>query len=290
MAEDTGGVKDAGKTITDANPAYTVLIDQDHLVSKLYNMVNVGNGYSTFSPAFQQATLPIFFCPSRRFPMVSPASQNNGSVNALLVANGNVAGACGDYGCCSSDGTSGNNAAQGANGAMVNSSVLDPSPSTMPASWGGKYGYPGSWPQGPNQQDQPNLNPPSIPLVFINRWSSYTSFKSITAGTSNVLLIGEKHVRQGHFGEAGDGDQAYYSGANHNSAQRMAGVGYPLASGPLDSTANFFDRFGSAHVNFVNFVFCDGSVRAVAVWIDQTNLGRLANRMNGTPVTFQFDS
>ena len=44
MAEDTGGVKDAGKTITDANPAYTVLIDQDHLVSKLYNMVNVPTG------------------------------------------------------------------------------------------------------------------------------------------------------------------------------------------------------------------------------------------------------
>jgi tetratricopeptide (TPR) repeat protein len=44
VAEDTGGVKDAGKAITDANPAYTVLIDQDHLVSKLYNMVNVPTG------------------------------------------------------------------------------------------------------------------------------------------------------------------------------------------------------------------------------------------------------
>jgi hypothetical protein len=44
VAEDTGGVKDVGKTITDANPNYTVLIDQDHLVSKLYNMVNVPTG------------------------------------------------------------------------------------------------------------------------------------------------------------------------------------------------------------------------------------------------------
>jgi len=44
VAEDTGGVKDAGKAITDANPTYTVLIDQDHLVSKLYNMVNVPTG------------------------------------------------------------------------------------------------------------------------------------------------------------------------------------------------------------------------------------------------------
>lgn len=44
MAEDTGGVKDAGKWITDAKATYTVLIDTEHLVSKLYNMVNVPTG------------------------------------------------------------------------------------------------------------------------------------------------------------------------------------------------------------------------------------------------------
>ena len=44
MAQDTGGVKDAGKWITDAKATYTVLIDQEHLVSKLYNMVNVPTG------------------------------------------------------------------------------------------------------------------------------------------------------------------------------------------------------------------------------------------------------
>jgi hypothetical protein len=44
VAQDTGGVKDAGKWITDAKATYTVLIDQDHLVSKLYNMVNVPTG------------------------------------------------------------------------------------------------------------------------------------------------------------------------------------------------------------------------------------------------------
>lgn len=44
VAEDTGGVKDAGRIITAANPAYTVLIDEQHLVSKLYNMVNVPTG------------------------------------------------------------------------------------------------------------------------------------------------------------------------------------------------------------------------------------------------------
>ena len=39
MAQDTNGVKDAGPWITAAHPTYTGLIDEKHLVSKLYNMV-----------------------------------------------------------------------------------------------------------------------------------------------------------------------------------------------------------------------------------------------------------
>ncbi len=41
MAEDTGGIKDAGKWIEAAKPEYTVLIDTKHLVTRRYNMVNV---------------------------------------------------------------------------------------------------------------------------------------------------------------------------------------------------------------------------------------------------------
>ena len=41
VAQDTGGVKDAGKWIEAARPEYPVLIDTQHLVTRLYNMVNV---------------------------------------------------------------------------------------------------------------------------------------------------------------------------------------------------------------------------------------------------------
>lgn len=41
IAEDTGGVKDAGKWIEAASPDYTVMIDTQHLVTRLYDMVNV---------------------------------------------------------------------------------------------------------------------------------------------------------------------------------------------------------------------------------------------------------
>jgi hypothetical protein len=41
VAQDTGGVKDAGKWIEAAKPEYPVLIDTQHVVTRLYNMVNV---------------------------------------------------------------------------------------------------------------------------------------------------------------------------------------------------------------------------------------------------------
>lgn len=44
VAQDTNGVKDAGPWIEAAHPTYTALIDDKHLVTKLYNMVNVPTG------------------------------------------------------------------------------------------------------------------------------------------------------------------------------------------------------------------------------------------------------
>lgn len=41
IAQDTGGARDAARWITAAKPEYTVLIDDKHLVTMLYNMVNV---------------------------------------------------------------------------------------------------------------------------------------------------------------------------------------------------------------------------------------------------------
>jgi hypothetical protein len=41
VAQDTGGVKDAAPWITAAKPEFTALIDAEHLVTRLYDMVNV---------------------------------------------------------------------------------------------------------------------------------------------------------------------------------------------------------------------------------------------------------
>lgn len=41
VAQDTGGVKAAGPWIAAAKPEYTVLVDTEHRVTRLYNLVNV---------------------------------------------------------------------------------------------------------------------------------------------------------------------------------------------------------------------------------------------------------
>jgi hypothetical protein len=41
VAEDIGGIKDAGPWIEKAGPSFTVLIDEKHTVASLYGMVNV---------------------------------------------------------------------------------------------------------------------------------------------------------------------------------------------------------------------------------------------------------
>ena len=169
----------------DAYATWIVLIMPYIEQDALYKQWDITKGFSSQNAIARETTIPICFCPSRRTPMISPAGQNTGP-------NGGKAGACGDYGCCAGNGSNRN--LYLANGAMINGHVIDPK---------------GPGPQsGSNGIDQPNTNPPAQPLVPILAFDSYTSLAWITDGTSNTLLLGEKHVRFGHFGENGEGDQA----------------------------------------------------------------------------------
>src|SRR5262245_146217 len=250
----------------DAYATWIVLIMPYIEQDPIYKLWDIRQGFSSQSAAARETTIPICFCPSRRTPTISPASQNTGP-------NGGKAGACGDYGCCAGSGANRNT--RGANGAMITGHVLNPPPPGPQA--------------GENGIDQPNTNPPAQPLIPIISFDSYTGLAWIPDGTSNTLMLGEKHVRIGHFGENGDGDQAYYSGWSYNSAQRVAGPNFPLARDPKDNNGNREDMFGSWHTNGqVMFAFCDGSVRGVRNSIDVTNLARPANRMDGQIITVAY--
>jgi prepilin-type N-terminal cleavage/methylation domain-containing protein/prepilin-type processing-associated H-X9-DG protein len=115
------------------------------------------------------------------------------------------------------------------------------------------------------------------------------NFLAITDGTSNTLLIGEKHVTPAGVGvfdatTGAEQDFNIYSSQPGKWAYvtgRKAGINFPLALGTTDT---FADQFGSWHAGTVQFVFVDGSVHALRTFISGSTLGLLAGRSDGQPI------
>src|SRR5207249_4135746 len=115
---------------------------------------------------------------------------------------------------------------------------------------------------------------------------SMTSFASITDGLSNTLLIGEKYIIPADMPGTGTDGSVYSSGnGQENTFRRMVGdngakvpVLRPLVSTITDpgrdANGNLWadKAFGSWHPGVCQFVFCDGSVKALPVTINLTTL------------------
>jgi prepilin-type N-terminal cleavage/methylation domain-containing protein/prepilin-type processing-associated H-X9-DG protein len=144
----------------------------------------------------------------------------------------------------------------------------------------------------------------SSPLgTRITSWVSQTKFASITDGTSNTLLIGEKYVRPAmRWGK--NEDRSVYNGQFARVFRRAAGAPtkvttppaapFPLVTDLKDAwigttpIRETFQRFGSWHSGVCQFVFCDGSVRTVNTSVTDATLGRLAERADGLPITGDY--
>jgi prepilin-type N-terminal cleavage/methylation domain-containing protein/prepilin-type processing-associated H-X9-DG protein len=146
------------------------------------------------------------------------------------------------------------------------------------------------------------------------QFKSNTTLTSITDGTTNTFLAGEKHVPAGMFGRLKVGDGSVYCGVWTVFSGRIAGIGVPLAKGPNDVTptpainptalnpplaaptgtwrpgndAVWAKKFGSWHSGVCNFVFCDGSVKSIKTSVDEVTLGRLAARNDGQVITGDY--
>lgn len=113
-------------------------------------------------------------------------------------------------------------------------------------------------------------------------WRVSTSIASVTDGTSNTLLVGEKHVRPVGFGTVVDGDSSAYNGDNKDPVGRWAGRGSPLVGEP--TAGPHPTRFGGPHAGVCQFVMVDGSARSVWVSVSEATLALLAARADGQPV------
>jgi prepilin-type N-terminal cleavage/methylation domain-containing protein len=236
---------------------------------------NIALKSSAQLPAVRQAQVPIYFCPSRRGPGAFSIAENFDSADdtpppdftmkagltlqTRFSAANNPPGAVGDYAACVGDfrGSANNpNSPQwfnaNANGALI---------------------------MGTDNRTAPNTK-------------SNTKISSIVDGTSNTFLAGEKHVPLGTFGHLKVGDGSVYSGAWTSFSGRVAGLEDPLARGADDLSKSvagdawWARRFGSYHTGICQFVFCDGSVRAISTSIDPTNLRRMAVRNDREVITY----
>jgi prepilin-type N-terminal cleavage/methylation domain-containing protein/prepilin-type processing-associated H-X9-DG protein len=245
----------------------------------VYKLWDIRLKYAAQAPQAQQAQVKTFYCPSRRSPSPLSAAETFDSADATAVppwdssggqfrfsAANNPAGAMTDYAACVGDfrGAPNNPStprwfAVDANGAMVlaTSSVAG-----------------------------------SGLTARVDAFRGGTNIAAITDGTSNTFLAGEKHVPQGALGRLKAGDGPAFSGAWTSYSGRVAGIEDPLGQGPQDISRSISGdgwwarKFGSWHTGVCQFVFCDGSVRAVKTSVDTTSLRRMAVRNDGEVVAF----
>jgi hypothetical protein len=113
----------------------------------------------------------------------------------------------------------------------------------------------------------------------LSNWYHPNAIAQVLDGTSNTMLLGEKHVRPTEFGLSPD--TSIYNADSGQTPIRVAGQ-FPLARGPTEDVGgNRHWQFGSYHPTVVQFVFCDSSVRQVNVNTSTLSLSRLADRRDG---------
>ncbi len=215
--------------------------------------------------------IKVFFCPTRRSP---PATFSQNDVPSAGVPLGARPGGLGDYATCA--------------GSTSNNGAIMPAVGTARA------------PDG-RVLNSPFAGAP-VGTVLIS-WRSQTSLQSILDGTSNTVLIGEKHIRPAML-HGNEEDKSIFSGTNNNGIRRAMGViqrpmgaieFFPLvpdrnAPNPGSPFGSITSRFGSYHPGVCQFVLCDGSVRAlrtsleVGTVADPGPLHRLSVRDDGLPL------
>ena len=206
--------------------------------------------------------IKTYFCPSRRSMPTSP-SQPVPSAENLAGGAQPRGGGMSDYAVCG--GTN------GANGAIQEGAAWVTSPA------------------GLNPDTIPNGTPagPLVPLgTLVVSFRSLTSLATITDGTSNTFLAGEKYIYPTDLNGGTTTDESVYSSGNgqENGFRRFVGQSGTtyryLAPTIADPGTNFglntkkwVDKaFGSWHPGVCQFVFCDGSVKSIPVTIDINTL------------------
>lgn len=218
-----------------------------HLEQKgLYGMWTLSDSYYVQPVAAQQTSLPVFYCPTRRSAMLSTQYEVSSTGIPDTLEH---PGALGDY--------------AGNGGQFVNSIVDNPACHGAMCSAMSQV-------VGSQVVDS----------------KSQTRLRDIIDGTSQTLLIGEKHVPRSKYGQGGPsfGDGSIYNGDFPRNYSRIAGLPqFNLGKGPDDLAGPWHCKFGSDHNGICQFAFIDGHVGSLNTSVALDVLSRLAVRDDGNP-------
>jgi prepilin-type N-terminal cleavage/methylation domain-containing protein len=117
---------------------------------------------------------------------------------------------------------------------------------------------------------------------------SQVRFAQVVDGLSNTLLVAEKYVPVSSYSSFSEGyDASMYNGACWDLQRWTRTLPRFDMESPIrgELLRTFESSFGSAHRDGVFHLLCDGSVRIVGYFVDTIMYRRLGNRHDGFPVT-----
>ena len=127
----------------------------------------------------------------------------------------------------------------------------------------------------------------------VQSWNGLVRMATITDGTSNTMLFGDKNVRRTTKWGTNE-DRTVYGWTNGNNVRRFAGLDlkdgtsqYKLDGFTAAEVVQAIDNraFGSLHPGVCQFVFVDGSVHSLKGNTNLTTLGQLAEIDDGGTIS-----
>jgi len=151
--------------------------------------------------------------------------------------------------------------------------------------YGGNCGVASYVPHGAGPGDVNTTQPPGTEdYNGIYSQCSTTTVADVKDGTTNTILVGEKHINPEAYatGTNGGDNESLYCG-NNNDISRVANYDASNSGNnrlPTQDRPGWWtsDLFGSAHAGGANYVLCDGSVHTYGYSIDPQVFVYLINR------------
>ncbi len=107
-------------------------------------------------------------------------------------------------------------------------------------------------------------------LTGVVRRSVPVRLVQVTDGTSYTLLAADKRLNLAHLGEPQDDDnEGYTAGWNEDTIRRTERAPRPDHFGDSDGDGDGEKFFGSSHIQGINAVFVDGSVRSISYHVNR---------------------